>query len=190
MPYIACSKLKIIPEFYDRDSDGVPKAWIARIRESMSKLTPVFNANRAVREYTEKHYLHAAQRFLDRSENKGRIGQKFCEWQQTINNKWSKIRFQKMSASSEKNQHRFEVEVYLDDLNPDDIKVVLFADDNEKMFREEMKRVRSLSGDPCTFVYQATIVSDLPSSYFTPRVEPYFPGFSIPLEAGQILWQK
>ena len=41
---------QLIPEFYQRDSDGVPTAWIARIRESMARLTPYFSANRSVRD--------------------------------------------------------------------------------------------------------------------------------------------
>ena len=31
---------EIIPEFYDRDADGIPRRWIARVRESMARLTP------------------------------------------------------------------------------------------------------------------------------------------------------
>ncbi len=43
---------ELVPEFYNRDERGIPKAWVARIRESMGILTPRFSANRAVREYT------------------------------------------------------------------------------------------------------------------------------------------
>jgi starch phosphorylase len=51
---------QVIPEFYQRDSAGIPVAWIKRIRASMSTLTPLYSANRSVREYTEKYYLPAA----------------------------------------------------------------------------------------------------------------------------------
>ena len=51
---------EVIPEFYTRDEQGIPTAWVARMRESMARLTPRFSANRAVREYTEQHYLPAA----------------------------------------------------------------------------------------------------------------------------------
>src|SRR5208337_3567505 len=43
---------EVIPSFYDRDRDGNPSGWIARMRESMARLTPRFSANRTVREYT------------------------------------------------------------------------------------------------------------------------------------------
>ena len=51
---------EVIPEFYTRNEKGIPTDWIARMRESMARLTPRFSANRAVCEYTEKHYLPAA----------------------------------------------------------------------------------------------------------------------------------
>src|SRR6185503_7258318 len=51
---------EVIPEFYTRNESGTPSAWIKRMRESMARLTPRFSTNRAVREYTEQHYLPAA----------------------------------------------------------------------------------------------------------------------------------
>jgi glucan phosphorylase len=50
---------EVIPEFYARNDQGIPVAWVARMRESMARLTPRFSADRAVREYTEQHYLPA-----------------------------------------------------------------------------------------------------------------------------------
>ena len=43
---------QVVPEFYRRDENGIPTAWVARMRESMARLTPRFSANRAVREYS------------------------------------------------------------------------------------------------------------------------------------------
>ena len=52
---------EIAPQFYARENDGIPKAWVAKIRESMATLTPRFSAERAVRDYTEKYYLPCAK---------------------------------------------------------------------------------------------------------------------------------
>ena len=41
--------------------------WLERIRESMARLTPEFSATRAIREYTESHYLPAASGYRDRA---------------------------------------------------------------------------------------------------------------------------
>ena len=48
---------KVIPEFYNRDANGVPRQWITRVRRAMSTLVPEFNTWRMVQEYTQKYYL-------------------------------------------------------------------------------------------------------------------------------------
>ena len=66
---------EVIPEFYTRDESGIPTAWVKRMRESMARLTPRFSADRAVREYTEQHYLPAAAAYRERAAEQGRSGQ-------------------------------------------------------------------------------------------------------------------
>ncbi len=65
---------EVIPEFYTRDKKGIPVAWVTRMRESMARLTPRFSANRAVREYTEQHYLPAAAAYRERAADNGADG--------------------------------------------------------------------------------------------------------------------
>jgi starch phosphorylase len=72
---------EIIPEFYTRDERGIPRGWVARMRESMARLTPLFSTNRAVRQYTEEHYLAAASAFKERAANQGALGADLLRWQ-------------------------------------------------------------------------------------------------------------
>jgi len=73
---------EVIPEFYTRNEQGIPTAWVARMRESMGRLTPRFSSNRSVREYIEKYYLPSASNYLKRAANKGAIGlQLHLYWQ-------------------------------------------------------------------------------------------------------------
>ena len=71
---------EIVPEFYTRDEHGVPAKWVARMRESMARLTPAFSANRAVREYTESYYLPAAAAYRERAKKKGAPGAALADW--------------------------------------------------------------------------------------------------------------
>jgi starch phosphorylase len=50
---------EVVPEFYDRDADGLPTAWIARIRASLSTLGPRFSATRMLSEYLSGPYRGA-----------------------------------------------------------------------------------------------------------------------------------
>jgi starch phosphorylase len=47
---------EVIPLFYKRDAQGIPRQWIQRIRRAMSTLVPQFTTSRMVKEYTEKYY--------------------------------------------------------------------------------------------------------------------------------------
>ena len=75
---------EVIPEFYTRDEQGIPNAWVARMRESMAQLTPRFSTNRAVCEYTEQHYLPAASAYLERAADNGAIGTDIVNWRHTL----------------------------------------------------------------------------------------------------------
>jgi starch phosphorylase len=48
---------EVIPLFYERDAQGIPRKWIQRIRQAMVTLVPQFTTERMVREYAEKYYL-------------------------------------------------------------------------------------------------------------------------------------
>ncbi len=47
---------QIIPEFYDRDANGIPKKWIKRMRHAIATLVPKYSTHRMVAEYVKKYY--------------------------------------------------------------------------------------------------------------------------------------
>ena len=51
---------EVIPRFYNRDANGIPREWIAMIRRAMVSLVAKFNTSRMVKEYAEKYYLPRA----------------------------------------------------------------------------------------------------------------------------------
>ena len=90
---------EVIPEFYSRDEQGIPSAWVARMRESMARLTPRFSTNRAVREYTALHYLPAAAAYRERAADNGAIGAGIMHWRHALENKWAALRFGEVKAT-------------------------------------------------------------------------------------------
>lgn len=183
---------QVIPEFYTRDSTSLPIAWLARIRESMASLTPRFSANRAVREYTELHYLPAAKAYQKRCVDKAMITKNLIDWQHRLQQKWNLLRFDAVKFDTKQDQHHFEARVYLDDLDPKDIIVELFANaiqDIPKVI-QQMKHVGQIDNEAKIHLYQGTVPSSRPAFHYTPRIIPFFAGASVPLESNQILWQK
>ena len=183
---------EVIPEFYTRDERGIPTAWVARMRESMARLTPRFSANRSVREYTEQHYLPAAAAYRLRSAEKGARGRQMVAWRSSLEQKWAAIRFGEVKAETNGEQHVFDVHVYLDDLEPEAVRVELYADgvDGGIPVRQEMTRVRQLVGSAGGYVYSGAVSAARPSTDYTARVIPYCDGVAVPLEVAPILWQR
>jgi starch phosphorylase len=182
---------RLIPEFYSRDENDIPKAWVARIRESMAKLTPRFSANRTVREYTEQYYLPAAVSYRERSASKGAIGRQVFDWQHGLEQKWTALRFGEVKIETHGEQHVFEVQVYLNDIDPNAVRVELYSDgiNGSSPVRQEMKRGRQLMGAVRGYIYSVTVSATRPATDYTARVIPKYKSVAVPLEAAQILWQ-
>jgi len=182
---------EVIPEFYARDEQGIPTAWVARMRESMARLTPRFSANRTVREYTEQHYLPAATAYHLRMANKGAIGRQIVAWRNSLEQKWATLHFGEVKVATHAERHIFEVEVYLNDLDPDAVRIELYADgvNGGAPMRQEMQRVRRAGGSG-GYVYGAAVPAARASTDYTARVIPRCEGVAIPLEDARILWQR
>jgi starch phosphorylase len=181
---------EIIPEFYQRNDAGIPAKWVTRMRQSMTRLTPQYSANRAVREYTEEHYIPAAAEYVARAGQDGKIGAGLVSWQQRLAAEWSGISFGALKVESGEGRLRFEIPVHLGALDPDSVRVELFAGarEGEGIVRKAMDRGPQLPAHG--FVYSASVEDNRSAADFTPRVVPYHPHAAVPLEAGQILWQR
>ena len=64
--------------------EGVPREWVTRIRESMARLTPMFSANRAVRQYTDELYFPLASAYIARARNHGAAAAELITWQREL----------------------------------------------------------------------------------------------------------
>jgi starch phosphorylase len=183
---------EVIPEFYTRNEKGIPTAWVARMRESMARLTPRFSANRAVCEYTEQHYLPAAIACQTRAANKGTVGKQMVDWRHNLDEKWATLHFGAEKVETHDANHIIEVQVSLHGLDPRAVRVELFADGikGSPPVRQEMTCLHSLSDESGGYVYSATVSANRPPADYTARVMPRCDGVAIPLEDSRILWQR
>ncbi len=182
---------EVIPEFYTRDKEGIPIAWVARMRVSMARLTTQFSANRAVREYTEGHYIPAAAAYRERAADKGAVGVQVVNWQHALEQKWATLRFGGVKVVSDEVRHVFEVEVYLGSLDPNSVRVELYADgaNGGEPARLGMTRGQQLT-QANSYSFSAQVPATRPTTDYTARVIPQHDGVAIPLEDARILWQR
>jgi starch phosphorylase len=183
---------EIIPEFYDRDDEKLPVKWLKRVKESMSNLTPRFSATRTVMEYTEQHYLSAAEAYFKRSENNCAVGKQIHDWQKSLMEKWSHVRFADFTCRKDADQYVFEAKIDINGLDPESVRVELYADHVNGFERVStpMRRNKKQKSTAEITSYCVTVPAQRPPTDFTPRIVPFNVNAHAPLEASYILWPK
>jgi starch phosphorylase len=181
---------EVIPEFYARDDRGIPHGWVARMRESMARLTPLFSTSRVVRQYTEEGYLSAASAFKKRATNRGAVGVELLGWQTQLAKHWPTLSFGFATVEQKSGQFVFQAQVFLSDLDPESVNVELYAEgqNGNTALRHPMSRGERIVGSANGFMYTAQIPANRAAADYTPRLVPSHPGAFIPLEAPFILW--
>lgn len=183
---------QIIPEFYDRDQKGIPRKWIDRVRASMSTLTPHFNSNRMMREYVEQAYLPAAEVYRARMANDAGLAKELESWRDTLRENWKGIRFGDLRVALSGERYVFEVDVYCGDLEPGVILVELYAErqDENLPCRIPLQIKGPVSGLVNAYCYSGEAPASRPMNHYTPRILPFHPHASVPLECDEILWMR
>src|SRR4029077_15907988 len=136
--------------------------------------------------------LPAAIAYHLRIANKGAIGRQMVDWQHSLEKKLATLNFGEVKVETRGEQHVFEVQVCLNDLDPKAVRVELYADGvvGSAPVRQEMKRVRQPAGASGGYVYSAAVSAARPPADYTARVIPHYDGVAVPLEAARILWQR
>jgi starch phosphorylase len=158
----------------------------------MAQLTPEFSATRAIREYTESHYLPAASGYRDRTADDGALGLSLLSWKQAIDRNWNTVRFGSLKSETHDGEHFFQIEISPGGLTRDQLQVELYADSvhGEQPAIQPMIAAEARKDSPGVLTYSAHISATRPASDYTARVVPHYLNASVPLEAEQIVWQR
>jgi starch phosphorylase len=121
---------EIVPLFYERGSNGLPRGWIAKMKASMRDLCPRLNSNRMVREYAEKFYLPALTECERLTEEPGSLTD-LCRWKKKMRQHWDELAITGVKTLNHDRVtvgHAFTVQatVALGELSPDDVSVQLY----------------------------------------------------------------
>jgi starch phosphorylase len=186
----AVLEAQVVPEFYDRDADGVPHAWVARIRASLAQLTPRFSSNRMVAEYLDRLYLPAAADFQRRRAHGTQLAAELKRWNDELSRHWTAIRWGACEVSSGGGVHTFDVQVHLGQVPPQGVAVQLYLAPwqgrSGAVF--DLQRGTALADGDGGYHFVGEVPGDRPASHYTPRVVPAHPEAKIPTEARRIRW--
>jgi starch phosphorylase len=183
---------EVVPEFYDRDESGLPRAWLTRVRKSMARLSPIFASTRLVREYLAQAYLPAADEVNSRLADGARAAKSMALWVQRVRRCWAGLHLGEPTISREGDQRNFAVAVYLGEMAPEDVRVELYADSvgEEAAVTVPLVRKEPLTGAMNSYIYSGRVADTRPADHFTVRIIPQHPGVRVPTELPLILWQR
>jgi len=183
---------EIVPCFYRRDENGLPQEWIARMRESMAQLTGRFSSNRMVREYTEQLYMPLADAYRLRAADDVRLAADIENWHTLLKRHWDRLHFGNATSEICAEGYLFQVQVYLDSIPPEAVRVELYADalGAPEQVCHPLARKAALVGANNGYLYTGAVRADRPVENFTPRVVPAHSSANVPLEASFITWYR
>lgn len=121
----------VVPLFYARGADGIPRGWTAKMRAAMRALCPVYNTNRMVCEYALEYYQACARRFTRLTAEKAARLRALAAWEQRVREAWADVRVRDVRVTGEREARvggrvRVAAEVVLGRLRPEDVSVQIF----------------------------------------------------------------
>ncbi len=189
---------EIVPSFYNRSSDGLPRNWLKLMKRSLASICPVFNTNRMVQQYLEVCYAASAERFTKLSRDNLGKAATLAKWRRALARDWGRIRVDNVEAKGADpmqvgGQLEVQANVNLGNLSPDDVQVQLFHGvvDNQGDIplpsTVPMSHNSTRQGN--TWIFKGTIPCRSSGQHgYAVRVLPYHPDLANPFEPGLVCW--
>jgi starch phosphorylase len=195
---------EIVPLFYARGADGLPRGWIRRMKRSVMTLVPVFNTNRMVEEYAERCYVPSHRRFARLSADHLAAAKELAGWRKRVNAGWAEVRVEAVEAEGGATHKVGEVfpvrvRVHLGRFSPNDVEVQLCHGVLDALGEIAEPRALALHPDPSAngtghgHGHTVTFAGKVPCYAsgqfgFSVRVLPRHPHLPHPFEPGLVTW--
>lgn len=191
---------EIVPTFYERGEDKLPRKWISMMKSSMKNLGSFFNTERMVQQYTEKFYLKAYEKRKFIMANDWEKAKAFTSWKNNMLSSWKDVRFINFSAENKDTDIKvgsefvISAEVALGNLKPDDVDVQIYYGKKDDMEKPHSNRFITMECENTNardgrYIYKGKISCDTTGLYgYTLRILPNHPLFINPFELGLIKW--
>jgi len=189
---------EIVPLFYERSSNNLPRKWVAMMKSSIQTLSPFFNTNRMVRDYFEQYYLPAQLRWQKLSRNKMQLVKEVAAWKERVQSLWGKVHILKVD-SEEGGEVRvggrlaISAMVNCDGLKPEELRVEVYygpLDSDEEIVDGQstvMEQVEQVKKN--VYRFEATIPCETTGQHgYSIRIMPFHPEMAHSFDSGLITW--
>ena len=188
---------ELVPMYYNRDADDLPRQWIHRMKKAISTLVPVFNTNRMVEEYLKVCYLPAHSREAKLVLNNLKPAADLAAWRKKLAQDWGAVRVESVDAPTGElmrvgNTFPVTVKVQLGAVQPTDVDVQLYyglldADGQVPNARTTSLNYEANEGNSAKFA--GAVPCDNSGQFgFTVRVLPKHTNLPNPFEPGLVTW--
>lgn len=188
----------VIPIFYERGADGLPKKWIQKMKESIAFCTPRFNTDRMVQEYHDKFYYQTSDKYLKLSQNSFVELKTLMNWKIEIDKSWPQVSVHSFDVSDVSLIPKVSQEVgivakiNLANLKPSDLEVSLLygkQDTDRQIFQRRMVKMDFIRMENNLAVFKTMFKPRKAGGYnYTIRIIPSHPNLVRKLESGYIRW--
>jgi starch phosphorylase len=188
---------EIVPLFYNRSSDGLPRGWLNFMKRSMSTVCPFFNTNRMVQQYVEKCYWPSDRRFMRLAGDQLKRAKELARWRQRLAQGWNQVRVENVEARGADPLHvgaemDVKAKVNLGNIAPDDVEVQLFhgvVDSLGEIPNPLTVRMSHNSQEGAAWTFQGKIACRASGQHgYAVRVLPRHPDLANLFEPGLVCW--
>lgn len=189
---------EVVPLFYNRDQEGIPRGWVAKMKDAIRLNCPIFNTSRMLRDYATRAYFLASDRYSVMTSDNYKPAKDLAQWKRKLFEQWYNIKIEDVDIAATAdlvvNQPvAVKTRINLAGLTCDDVQVELYQG-------AVNANGQILNGTPVVMDYQGT--DDHNCSIYTAdisysasglqglslRVLPNNEYLSNPYEPGLVLW--
>ncbi len=191
---------QIVPLYYAKPDGKLPLAWLQLMRESIRSVTPVFNTQRMVKEYTEQLYIPAARSYENFSRDGSGAATHLSQWKTQIRKDWPAVKISDVQIGNKDRQSilvgeslEITARVHLGAVDPQHVRVEAYHGevDNGDLRNPSatlLNQTGSADGDG-NYNYQGAVPASESGTYgFSVRVVPTHPGLMQMHELRLITW--
>ena len=129
---------KVVPLYYERDSQGLPAGWVACMKDSLVSCTARFSTSRMVQDYVSQSYIPAADKHRRARENDWQAVREFVQYKHSLLKRWYHMTDTWLRVRRENECVDIDAGLYLGLLKPSEVKVELFMRDGGRIRTEEV----------------------------------------------------
>jgi starch phosphorylase len=189
---------ELVPLFYTRSSDDLPRGWLKMMKRSIATICPVFNTNRMVQDYVEKAYWPSWQRFDKLYAGNLAKARGLAQWRRRVAQGWNQVKVENVEASGADplvvgGRLDVKARIGLGAFSPEDVEVQLFhgAVDSKGEIPIPATIMMSADGqhDGSVWIFLGTIPCRSSGQHgYAVRVLPKHPDLANLFEPGLVCW--